>query len=230
MKRVDIAGIERVLGYRFYDRTLIETALTHPSAVEGMPRKLSYERLEFLGDSILGALVARDLYQRYPDMDEGDLTRLKIHLVSGETLSQAADELGITEYIRFGASEHGTGSRGLRSARENVYEALVGALYLDGGVEVCHDFVLRTLRPHLQRGLDSAPVNPKSRLQEVTQADRRGMPEYDIVDQSGPAHEPVFTCVVKVGGVRVGKGSGHSKKDAEAAAALDALNRLGAVE
>ena len=108
-------------------------AITHPSAVEGLPVTASYERLEFLGDSILGAIVATDLFERFSSMDEGELTRLKISLVSGKTLSAVAESLGIGECIVFGESEKGTGSRGLPSALENVYESVVGALYLDGG-------------------------------------------------------------------------------------------------
>ena len=144
-----VARIEQITGHAFRDKSLAESAVTHPSAVEGEPVWRSYERLEFLGDSILGALVATDLFERYRDMDEGALTRMKIALVSGAMLSEVAGELGMGECIVFGGSERGTQARGLHSALENVYEAVVGALYLDGGYDVAHDFVARTLEPHM---------------------------------------------------------------------------------
>ena len=221
-----LARVEEICGYQFLDKQLLRCAITHPSAVEGQPVSSSYERLEFLGDSILGSIVALALYKSYPTFDEGKLTRLKVSLVSGMTLSDVGLELGIDSCIIFGASETGTGARGLHSL-ENVYEALVGALYLDGGWDVAEAFVTRTLKPHLAADRAEHPTNPKSYLQECVQGDHGDPPVYKLVDTSGPAHEPTFTAVVLVGGVRSGRGSGSSKKEAEAAAALDALERLG---
>ena len=144
-----LALAEEICGHDFHDRDLLQSAITHPSAVEGQPISASYERLEFLGDSILGSVVALALYKSYPQFDEGRLTRLKVSLVSGVTLSEVGRELGIDTCIIFGASETGTGARGLYSALENVYESLVGALYLDGGWEAAEAFIIRTLKPHL---------------------------------------------------------------------------------
>ncbi|ERL12623.1 ribonuclease III [Olegusella massiliensis] len=225
-----IAVIEEILGHHFLNQRLISSAITHPSAVEGHPVSDSYERLEFLGDSIMGAIVATDLFERFPQMDEGELTRLKISLVSGPMLAEVAEDLGIGELIVFGESERGTGARGMRSALENVYEAVVGALYLDAGYEKAHDFVHRTLGPHITPEIAERPISPKSRLQEVTQRDLHEGPEYKIVGQSGPAHQPTFNAVVLVQGRRIGRGCGGSKKDAESAAAQDALARLGYIE
>ncbi|MBP3894673.1 MAG: ribonuclease III, partial [Atopobiaceae bacterium] len=142
-----VKRIEEIVGHHFADEDLIISAITHPSAAEGKAVSASYERLEFLGDSVLGAMVATDLYMRFPGMDEGQLSMLKIALVSGEMLSDVAGELGVGELILFGESEKGTGARGMRSALENVYEALVGALYVDAGYDAAHDFVVRTLHP-----------------------------------------------------------------------------------
>lgn len=222
-----LARAEQICGYEFSDKKLLRSALTHPSAVEGQPVSASYERLEFLGDSILGSVVALALFRAYPDFDEGKLTRLKVSLVSGMTLSEVSLELGVDACIIFGASETGTGARGLHSALENVYEALVGAMYLDGGLAPAEAFIIRTLQPHLATSRAERPTNPKSYLQECVQADRLDPPSYKLVDTSGPAHEPVFTAVAIVDGVRQGRGTGSSKKEAEAAAALDALDRLG---
>ena len=222
-----LARVEEICEYEFHDKKLLRCAITHPSAVEGQPVSASYERLEFLGDSILGSIVALSLYRNYPTFDEGKLTRLKDTLVSGMTLSDVGLELGIDSCIIFGASETGTGARGLHSALENVYESLVGALYLDGGWDVAERFVTRTLKPHLAADRAEHPTNPKSYLQECVQGDHGDPPVYKLVDTSGPAHEPTFTAVVIVGGARMGRGTGSSKKEAEAAAALDALERLG---
>lgn len=221
-----IEHIERICNHTFANRELITAAITHPSAVEHLPVSASYERLEFLGDSILGAIVATDLFERFRDMDEGKLTRLKISLVSGKTLSRVSEELGIGECIVFGESEKGTGARGLHAALENVYESVVGALYLDGGYDVTHEFVSRTLGPHMVPELAERPVSPKSRLQEITQREMRCAPEYRLEGEQGPAHSPTFTSVVLVEGRRVGRGVGSSKKEAESVAAADAIARL----
>ena len=222
-----VAEAERVCGHHFERQELIVSALTHPSAAEGMPVSASYERLEFLGDSILGAIVATDLFERFPDMDEGALTQAKISLVSGKMLSSVAQRLGVAELIVMGESEKGTGARGMHSALENVYEAIVGALYLDAGYTATHEFVLRTLGPEVSPELARKPISPKSRLQEVTQRELHCGPEYRLVSEEGPAHDPTFTSVVLVEGRRIGRGSGPSKKSSESAAAVDALVRLG---
>ena len=205
-----IAEAERIVDHVFADKNLIASALTHPSAVEGRPVSASYERLEFLGDSILGAMVATDLFERFPSMDEGQLTQLKISLVSGQMLSPVAEQLGLAPLILMGESERGTGARGM-----------------DAGFDVTHDFVLRTLEPHMSPELARKPISPKSRIQEVVQRDMHCAPEYKLLGEEGPAHDPTFTSVVMVEGRRVGKGQGSSKKSSESAAAADALVRMG---
>ena len=209
---------QEILGHEFNNKVLLRAALTHPSAVEGQPVSASYERLEFLGGS---------LFESYPEFDEGKLTRLKVSLVSGATLSEVSHELGIDDIIIFGASETGTGARGLHSALENVYESLVGALYLDAGWDAAAEFIHRTLKPHLASERAEHPANPKSFLQECVQADGHEPPAYKLVGSEGPAHAPTFTAVVLIDGIRQGRGSGSSKKEAEGAAALEALDRMG---
>lgn len=221
---------ESILGHEFSDKTLLCRALTHPSAVENEPVWASYERLEFLGDSILGAIVATDLFEKFPSMDEGGLTRMKISLVSGETLSKVALELGVADLILFGESEKGTGARGLHSALENVYEALLGALYLDAGYEASHEFVVRTLSKYVSEDLAQVPIVPKSKLQEVIQRDYRLAPTYKLIASLGPAHDPTFKSAAFVGDEQKGVGEGSSKKESESAAALDALKNLGYID
>lgn len=221
-----IQAVEQICGHTFSNRELVLSAITHPSAVEGKPVSASYERLEFLGDSILGAMVATDLFEKFKDIDEGALTRLKISLVSGKTLSAVSEELGIGECIVFGDSEKGTGARGMHSALENVYESLVGALYLDGGYETAHAFVSRTLGPHMLPELANTPENPKSELQEIVQRKYKAAPVYKLESESGPAHKPTFTSAVYLEGRLLGEGTGSSKKESEVAAATHAIEKL----
>lgn len=223
-----IAQAEKIIGYQFKNKELIRRALTHPSATEYVGRSYSYERLEFLGDSILGGMVAVDLFSRFPDIDEGGLTRMKISLVSGATLSRAAQDLGIVQCIYFGSSERRRGEgRGIHSALENVYEAIVGALYLDAGFAIAHAFVVRSLAPYMSADLSQVAIDPKSQLQILTLQGFHIKPEYAIVSQDGPAHTPNFTAEVRVRDILVGTGCGNSKKHAEAAAAKAALESIG---
>ena len=219
--------MEAACSYVFEDKSLLERAITHPSAVEGHALADSYERLEFLGDSLLGAIVAAEVYRRFPSLDEGELTRLKIALVSGDMLSRVAEEAGLAQYIIMGESERGTGARGMHSALEDVYEALVGAIHLDGGPLAAHDFVWATLGDQIVAGLSVVPVNPKSTFQEVAQREFHATPVYKLVSEEGPAHSPVFTSVAICGAQRLGRGTGPSKKLSEASAALNALENLG---
>lgn len=220
-----IARAEKILGYGFKDKPLLGAALTHPSALDKQKKLHDYERLEFLGDSILGAITAMFLFSEYRDLDEGGLTRIKVSLVSGKTLSRVAFDEGIADCIIFGESETGTDRRGLTSALENVYEAIVAALYLDGGIEAAQAWVARSLLTRADRSLASEPESPKSSLQELLQ-DQGRQPEYEITGFDGPPHARTFYARVLVDGKVIGEGSGQSKKRAEAAAASEALKRL----
>lgn len=214
-----------ILGYRFHNTQYLLSAITHPSATEGRSVKFSYERLEFLGDSILGALVASTAFHRFPELDEGGLTRIKVALVSGASLSEVAEKLGFADIIVFGSSETGTGRRGLHSALENVYEAVVAALYLDGGVDVAGAFVDRTLIPKMSLDLAREPENPKSALQEKLQ--EGGItPTYKLVETQGPPHDRTFVAQVYAGDKGLAQGVGRTKKEAESQAAKSTLARL----
>ena len=215
-----------VLGYRFENEQLLLSAITHPSATEGKSVKFSYERLEFLGDSILGAVVSSIAFDRFHDLDEGGLTRIKVALVSGASLSDVAERLGFADVIVFGSSETGTGKRGLHSAMENVYEAVVAALYLDGGIGAAQEFVERTLIPRMSLDMAREPENPKSALQEKLQED--GItPTYKLVETQGPPHDRTFVAQVFAGSQGLARGTGRTKKEAESQAAKSTLARLG---
>lgn len=224
-RKIDIA--EHILGYTFANRRLIQAAITHPSAIEDGHVEHTYERLEFLGDSIVGEITAEEIFRRFPTMDEGGMTRIKVSLVSGASLSAVSDELGISDAIIFGGSETGTGKRGLHSALENVYESVVAALYLDAGFDKTKEWVLRTLGPLIDADNASEPENPKSSLQELLQSDRI-TPTYETIDVQGPPHARVFTSNALANGIVIGTGCGQSKKQAEANAAMDALRKRSA--
>lgn len=220
-----IARAEEILGYEFEDKPLLGAALTHPSALDKERNLHDYERLEFLGDSILGAITASFLFDEYKDLTEGGLTRIKVSLVSGDSLSEKALNAGIADCIIFGDSETGTDRRGLASALENVYEALVAALYLDGGIEAARKWVTDSLLVHADASMALEPESSKSSLQEYLQ--NIGMqPEYEITGFDGPPHARTFHAQVSVDSELLGRGSGHSKKKAEMAAASDALEHL----
>jgi ribonuclease-3 len=220
------AAAEAILGYRFKDRDLLARALTHASAAPGEDSPHSYERLEFLGDAILGMVVSKAIYLRFPNMNEGGMTRIKVSLVSGQRLSSIMDELGFANLIAFGSSETGTGNRGLTSALEDVFESLVAAMMLDGGLEVAERWLDATLMPLISEDLADEPTNPKSTLQELLQVDKV-TPTYRVTRTEGPPHRRVFTVDVLAGKEIIGHGSGHTKKDAEAAAARMALEGIG---
>lgn len=221
-----LAQAQDILQHEFAHQDYLLSAITHPSATEGMPVKFSYERLEFLGDSILGAIVASIAFHRFHGLDEGGLTRIKVALVSGTNLSQVAEGLGLADVIVFGSSETGTGRRGLASALENVYEALVAALFLDGGIEAAQAFIERTLVPRMSLDLATVPENPKSALQEKLQED--GItPTYKLVETQGPPHDRTFVAQVFAGNMGLARGTGRTKKEAESQAAKSTLARLG---
>ena len=217
---------QSIIEHEFNNEQLLLSAITHPSAAEGKSVRYSYERLEFLGDSILGAIVAAKAFERFHDLDEGGLTRIKVALVSGSSLADVAQALGFADVIVFGSSETGTGKRGLHSALDNVYEAIVAALYLDGGIDAAESFVERTLMGRMSLDLAREPENPKSALQEKLQED--GItPTYKLVETQGPPHDRTFVAQVFAGDQGLAQGTGRTKKEAESQAAKSTLARLG---
>lgn len=221
-----IKKAEQALEFTFNDKSLLLKALTHPSAVQGFGKSLSYERLEFLGDSLLSTVVSVAIFNKYPDIDEGKMTHMRVALVSGENLSRIAKDIGLDELIIFGKSEQSTGKRGLKSALENVFEAIVAAVFLDAGHIKCWKFVTKFV---LNSSIDNASLvyfeNPKSTLQELVQVKHK-TPQYCIIEESGPAHDKQFIAAVMVDDKELAKGCGRSKKEAEANAALAALSVL----
>ncbi len=223
-----INGTEEILQYRFDDRELIGTGLTHRSAVRtGNSPQPSYERLEFLGDAVLGLIISDQLFADFPKESEGDLTKTKAMMVNESTLAQISRETGLNKYIIMSPEEERAGGRERPSIISDAFESVIGAVYLDGGIEVARDVVLRLLYTRRDAILaDSSQRNFKGDLLELIQAKGEGVPRYDVILEDGPDHEKTFHVVVIVSGERVGEGVGLSKKEAEQRAASMALTQL----
>jgi ribonuclease III len=228
-----LAGLESKLGYCFRDRELLRRALTHRSrAFEGTAtdeRLFDNEQYEFLGDAILGFIVSELLVQRHPSFPEGRLSKLKAYLVSANYLHEAAQKLELGEHLFLGRGEELSGGRLKRALLSDAMEALIAAMYMDGGIEVVREFVLRYVVREFDsaRGEDeSLVVDYKSALQELSQTLGLAMPRYLVVKEEGPEHRKVFTVEVRIGPEYCGQAEGTSKKAAGQRAAQRVLGQL----
>ncbi|MSQ61106.1 MAG: ribonuclease III [Dehalococcoidia bacterium] len=224
----DIPALEQRLGITMKDVTLLETALIHRSflnenAGTGLP---SNERLEFLGDAVLGFVVARWLYRHYPERAEGQLTQMRSSLVRNETLADIARRLGLGDSICLGRGEERAGGRQRDLNLACVYEAVVGAVAEDGGLAAAERFVLKSMAAELA-ALERLPmIDPKSQLQHLAQAYWHEPPRYEVIASAGPEHAPQFTVEVSIADERVATGAGSSKQEAEQNAAARTLEAL----
>jgi ribonuclease-3 len=208
---------------------LLRTALTHPSNLATESEQEHYERLEFLGDAVIGFLFTDHLYRTYPELPEGRMTKVRSAFVSGRALARAADRLGLAEAVIVGPGAEPIRQAHARSLMADSFEAVLGALYIDQGLEAARDLLFRLVTPDVvERTIEAAcEDDPKNLLQEYTQALDGTLPEYRIVAIEGPPHERSFTAEVSVAGETLGTGSGDSNKEAQrraAAAALEALD------
>lgn len=218
--------LSETLGYRFQAPALLAEALTHPSAsARGSAAGSSYQRLEFLGDRVLGLIVCELLYRRFPTEQEGALARRLAALVSRNSLASVARALGLGEAMTLPKAEEEAGERGNPALLSDVCEAVIGALYLDGGLEAARAFVEPRWTPLLEAD-PTPPRDPKTTLQEWAQGRGLPLPDYSEVGREGPAHEPFFTMAVRVAGHAPAKGRGRSKRQAERAAAAALLAAL----
>jgi len=207
---------------------LLRLALTHPSVAheQGVPVQHN-QRLEFLGDAVLQVVLTRELYEKFPAFDEGSLTKARAKLVNRRALAEQARQLGLGEFLVLSRGEEAHGGRERPSALADAFEAVVGAIFLDGGYETTREFVLRRFQAAFSE-LSIIPIleNPKGELQELLQARSSEPPEYRVVSASGPDHDRMFECTVHHDGVELARGCGKSKKAAESEAALAALKTL----
>ncbi len=221
--------LEKTIGYSFKNREYITTALTHSSyANENRLSGYAYnERLEFLGDAVLGFIVGSYVFKHFPEIPEGELTKLRASVVCEAMLSKKARGIKLGEYLRLGKGEEMTGGRDRVSVLADAFEALIGAIYMDGGIECAEKFVLCQLENEIKvMRTEFKKLDSKTNLQEIIQRDSKIPLEYKIIDEKGPAHNKVFSASVSHGGKVLGVGSGASKKEAEQAAAQQALIKL----
>ena len=213
------------LGYQFRDMSLLETALTHPS-FGGDHHVPHYQRLEFLGDAVLELAISKYLYFEFPEIDEGKLTRIRAGLVREETLCRAAQRLELGKYLRLSVGEDRSGGRTKPSILCDVMEAVLAAVYLDGGFDAATEVIRLALAEDLHPQMLEDHLDAKSRLQEILQ--RTGdMPRYEFVSMEGPPHAPQFRYRAITDDRVLGEGTGTSKQHAQQAAARDALRKLG---
>jgi ribonuclease III len=245
MKAEEITALQAALGHRFRRPALLEQALTHSShaheleARSGSASVRDNEQLEFLGDAVLGFVTSQELFQRFPEHQEGQLSKLRAHLVSAKHLVRVAEELQLGRYLRLGRGEEKSGGRSKHALLVNTLEAVLAAMYLDAGIEIVRNFILsNVLDPELARlgepsGTGFAVTDHKSALQEFLQASGRPQPSYSVVLEQGPDHKKTFTIELRVmngGGNRkpllVSRAEDSTKKKAEQRAAKEALEQL----
>lgn len=227
-RRAALQKFAEGLGVKFSRLELLNRALTHKSYAKGFEPHLKYnERLEFLGDAVLGLATGTYLFEHFPNLTEGELTKMRSSVIRQSTLTRLADEIGIGELILLGATEM-TSERGRDTNLEDAMEAVIGAIYLDNGWEVARDYIFRQLAPDFERvKVTGIPKDYKSKLQEVIQRNPTQKLTYAELNMSGPPHDRTFEAAALIDGKIFGRGSGRSKRLAEQEAAKVALQKLG---
>jgi ribonuclease III len=219
-----LADCQEAIGYKFRKPELLRSALTHTSGAN--TRLASFERLEFLGDAVLGLVCVEQLYHRFPEYQEGDMTKVKSAVVSRVACARFSQDLGLGEFLFLGRGMHTSGDLPSNMLAD-VFESVVGAIYLDGGMEAVQPFIVQFLDPEIDRVVrDAANNNYKSLLQQVAQREYGGTPRYQVLDEQGPDHHRSFKIAVIVGGHRFPAAWGPNKKVAESRAAQNALAEI----
>jgi len=227
-KTVDIEELTTRLGHKFAKPDLLQGALTHPSLAGFRQRKkggvMPYERLEFLGDRVLGLVIAEWLYEKYPDADEGDMAKRHAALVNREALRAVATEIHLGAHLKLARGEDASAARKNLATLPDAMEALIGALYLDGGMKAAASFIQRYWQKDI--AIEEAPADPKTALQEWAQGQGLPLPHYKVVEHSGPAHAPKFVIEASVKGQDPVTATGDSKRAAQKAAAEGLLKQV----
>ena len=223
-----LAELQNRLGYTFHEESRLRLALTHPSVAHDANAPVPHnQRLEFLGDSVLSVVLSHELFAKFPGADEGQLTKTRAKLVNATSLATHARLLGLGTYLILSPGEERTGGRERTSTLADAYEALLGAIYVDGGLPAAQAFINREFAAEMSQLAAPAGIeNPKGELQEWLQADSSSAPVYELVSAEGPDHDRNFICAVFHRGTELGRGAGKSKRAAESDAALNALRKL----
>lgn len=221
-------ALQASLGYCFRDGNRLRLALTHPSVAHEQGTAVQHnQRLEFLGDAVLQLVLTSELYEKFPGIGEGPLTKARAQMVNRRTLANRGRRLGLGEHLILSRGEDSSGGRERPSALADTFEALLGAIFLDGGFDAARDFILRQFREEFgELGVIPNLENPKGELQEMLQSNSAEAPQYQLESVSGPDHDRLFESAVYHRGVELGRGKGKSKKDSESRAALAALDQL----
>ena len=224
----DLAELQQRVGHRFRDEDLLRLALTHPSIAHEQNNPSPHnQRLEFLGDAILGAVLSQQLYEKFSEADEGLLTKSRAKLVNAASLAAHGRSLDLGAHLILSRGEEHSGGRGRASALADAFESLLGAIFLDGGFDAAREFILREFAAdYAEIALPTGIENPKGELQEWLQAKSPVAPVYQLISAEGPDHDRNFVCAVLHDGVELARGCGKSKKAAESDAALAALKKL----
>ncbi len=222
----NLTELEEIIGYEFKQKGLLRQALTHSSFAneKHMKKHSDNERLEFLGDAVLELVSSEFLFRNYPNLPEGDLTKLRASLVCEPTLAMCTREIALGKYLYLGKGENQTGGRGRKSILSDALEAVIGAIYLDGGFEAAQAFVQRFILTDIEH--KKLFYDSKTILQEVVQGSYEEPLHYELLAEEGPDHDKSFRVAVQIGDKRIGEGSGHTKKAAEQEAAYQALLML----
>lgn len=221
---MNFTEFEEKLGYSFKDKSLLELALTHSSFANENKLKKNNERFEFLGDSVLGFVTAEYLFTEFKNRPEGEMTKLRAAVVCEKSLFKFAEQIDLGKYILLGRGEDGTGGRNRPSVVSDAFEAIIAAIYIDGGMEAVRPYILRFIKDAVKR--ETSFKDNKSLLQEEIQKVKGNTLVYEEVGEEGPDHDKTFVFRVKLNGEIIGEGKGKSKKEAEQNAAGNALNKL----
>ena len=225
---IDMEKIEEKLGYTFSDKSLLQLAFIHRSYFNEHQDEVEghNERLEFLGDAVLGLIVSRYLYKNLPSQSEGHLSHLRSHVVGADACVSYTQSLGLEAFLLFGKGESENLGRGRQRILADLLEAVIGAIFLDGTLEAARAFFLRHFSTYLDESMENPLRNWKADLQDYAQKKVHRPPDYVVVEESGPPHKRTFAIAVNIDGNEVGRGEGPSKKEAEQAAAEDALRLI----
>ena len=233
---MDLSLLEKKIGYTFRDKNILKEALTHSSYANELRAKkkdaVCNERLEFLGDAVLSAIVSEYLFREYPDLPEGELTQRRKAVVQSSALASYSRDIGVGEFLFLGNGEEKGGGRERQSTLENTFEALVAAIYLDaadGAMETVRAFVLPFVKKELDDNYSPIATDPKTELQQLIQQTEGDFLEYFTVGESGPDHNKMFTVEARLNSNIIGRGTGRSKREAEQNAAMEALKLFGEV-
>ncbi|HAE62848.1 MAG TPA: ribonuclease III [Eubacteriaceae bacterium] len=225
---MEVKSLEKKIGYKFNDRALIKTAITHSSFINEKSHARNNERLEFLGDAVLELVISEYLYNKFPERLEGELTKIRAKIVCTESLSNVSANNNFGRYIYMGKGEENTGGRERKSILANTFEAITGAVYLDGGIDEARKFILHFLKKNINDATNGKLVfDYKTKLQEVVQQSQGSVIEYIVEKETGPEHNKIFYVSLLLDSKLIGRGSGKNKKEAEQKAAYYGLVHLG---